>query len=72
MKFFKKEIGEPSSKAKYEWCSDSEKYREGKMKRKSMTSEIDSESAIIQAVKAIQLILNVITYLLHNGLASYF
>ncbi|GAB2527784.1 hypothetical protein GCM10027059_25730 [Myceligenerans halotolerans] len=42
------------------------------MKRKSMTSEIDSESAIIQAVKAIQLILNVITYLLHNGLASYF
>lgn len=32
--------------------SDSEKYREGKVKRQSMTCEIDPELAIIEAVRA--------------------
>jgi len=32
--------------------SDSEEYREGQVKRESMTSEIDPELAIIKAVRA--------------------
>ena len=40
-------MGVPSSKAKYDMFSDSEEYREGKVKRESMTSEIDPELAII-------------------------
>jgi len=32
--------------------SDSEKYREGKVKSKSMTGEIEPELAIIEAIRA--------------------
>ncbi len=40
-------MGVPSSKAKYDTFSDSEEYREGKVIRKSMTSEIEPELAIL-------------------------
>jgi hypothetical protein len=40
-------MGVPSSKAKYNTFSDSEEYREGKVKSKSMTGEIEPELAIL-------------------------
>jgi len=40
-------MGGPSSKAKYDMDSDSEEYREGNLKRKSMTGEIELELAIL-------------------------
>ena len=40
-------MGAPSSKAKYDIISDSEEYREGKFKRKSMTGETEPELAIL-------------------------
>ena len=40
-------MGAPSSKAKYDTLSDSEEYREGKIKSKSMTGETEPELAIL-------------------------
>jgi len=40
-------MGAPSSKAKYDTFSDSEEYREGKIKSKSMTGETEPELAIL-------------------------
>jgi hypothetical protein len=40
-------MGAPSSKAKYDMISDSEEYREGKIKSKSMTGETEPELAIL-------------------------
>jgi len=39
--------GEPSSKTKYEALSDSGEYREGLVKSKWLTGEIDPESVVL-------------------------
>lgn len=40
-------MGVPSSKAKYDIYSDSEEYRKGRIKSKSMTGETEPELAIL-------------------------
>ena len=47
-------MGEPSSKAKYDTFSDSEEYCKGKIKRKSMTSEIEPELVVLQADRGLR------------------